>query len=231
LDVPGLALLYEKFRDMPVVSISHHQRQALPHANWIENVYHGIPGSLYEPVSTPGKYLAFLGRISPEKRVDRAVRIAKAAGIPLKIAAKIDPADLKYFEKKIKHLFDDPLVEYVGEIGENEKSKFLGNARALLFPIDWPEPFGLVMIESMACGTPVIAYNNGSVPEVIDQGVTGYIVSSNSEAVKAIGKLEHFDRVRCRKQFEERFDVSNMVKKYEHVYAEVMEIKKRYAHV
>jgi glycosyltransferase involved in cell wall biosynthesis len=230
LDIPGLSLLYEKFPDMPVVSISNHQRLALPQANWISNIYHGLPIELYRPEIRAGSYLAFLGRISIEKRLDRAIKIAQQAGIPLKVAAKIDPSDTKYFEKKIKHLLDDPLVEFIGEIGEDQKGEFLGNAAALLFPIDWPEPFGLVMIEAMACGTPVIAYNQGSVPEIVDEGITGYIVSSVPEAVKAISKLHRIDREACRKKFEERFDVNRMVIDYENVYIRVAELKNKYSH-
>jgi glycosyltransferase involved in cell wall biosynthesis len=229
-DVPGLSLLYEKFNDMPVVSISEHQRIPLPHALWVATVYHGLPLDLYKPVIQPGKYLAFLGRISVEKRVDRAIEIAKRAGIPLKIAAKVDPNDTKYYESKIKHLLDDPLIEYIGEIGEERKEEFLGNAAALLFPIDWPEPFGLVMIEAMACGTPVIAYKNGSVPEIIDDGVTGYIVSSIKEAVNAVHKLNLISRSQCRKKFEERFDADRMVRDYEKVYDKVINLKNKYAH-
>ncbi len=170
LDIPDLVPLYREFNGVPLVSISDAQREPLPWANWLATVYHGLPPDLYRFRGEPGGYLAFLGRISPEKRVDRAIEIAQRVRMPLRIAAKIDAVDQAYFEREIEPLLDDPLVEYVGEIGETEKDEFLGNAQALLFPIDWPEPFGLVMIEALACGTPVIAYRHGSVPEVLDDG-------------------------------------------------------------
>ncbi len=214
LDLPELRLVYRQFRDMPLISISDAQRRPLPWANWRATVFHGLPEKLYSLERRPGRYLAFLGRISPEKRVDRAIEVAKRVGIPIRIAAKVDKADEKYFEKEIKHLLDDPLVEYIGEIGETEKQEFLGGALALLFLIDWPEPFGLAMIEAMACGTPVIAWRNGSTPEVIQEGITGFVVDSVDQATAAVRRVESFDRIACRKAFEERFTVAHMAGKY-----------------
>ncbi len=218
LDIPELPALYDEFPDMAVVSISDAQRQPLPQARWAGTVYHGLPPDLHPYREQPGQYLAFLGRISPEKRVDRAIAIAKRVGMPLKIAAKIDAADRKYFQAEIEPLFNDPLVEYIGEIGEEEKSAFLGNALALLFPIAWPEPFGLVMIEAMACGTPVIAYRHGSVPEVIDQGVTGFIAEDLDEAVLAVEQASTLDRRLCRQTFERRFSTRRMARDYVKIY-------------
>jgi len=218
LDIPELVPLYREFDDMKLVSISDSQRRPLPWANWVATVYHGLPLSLCELREKPGKYLAFLGRISPEKRLDRAIEIAKRVGIPLKIAAKIDPVDQDYFESEIRHLLDPAITEFVGEICDGEKSEFLGNALAFLFPIDWPEPFGLVMIEAMACGTPVIAYRNGSVPEIIEHGVTGYIVNNLDEAVKAVQCANSFDRLLCRRIFEKRFSTQRMALDYLNVY-------------
>jgi len=218
LDIKGLDILYKKYNHIPLVSISYHQRKPIPDANWIDTVYHGLPSDLFKPAFSGGTYLAFLGRISPEKRVDRAVEIARQTDIPLKIAAKIDAHDKEYFEAEIKHLLNHPLVEYVGEISDHEKENFLGNAMALLFPIDWPEPFGLVMIESMACGTPVVAFEGGSVHEVIDEGITGNIVHSIEQAVEAVKNIHSIDRRTCRKKFNERFDVGIMVKNYEKLY-------------
>ena len=182
LDIPDLVPLYQEFSDMPVVSISDAQREPLPWVNWQATVYHGLPDDLYRFRAAPGTSLAFLGRISPEKRVDRAIEIAKRVRMPLKIAGKVDRVDEDYFESVVKPLLRDPLVEYVGEIGEGVKGEFLGNAYALLFPIDWQEPFGLVMIEAMACGTPVIAYRRGSVPEVMEEGRTGFMVKGLEES-------------------------------------------------
>ena len=226
-DIKGLDLLYRKYNFIPLVSISNHQQLPLPHANWIETVYHGIPVDLLKPNFQTGQYLAFLGRISPEKRVDLAIEIAIKAQLPIKIAAKIDVNDQAYFEQEIKHLFNHPLVEYIGEINDSEKENFLGNAIALLFPIDWPEPFGLVMIESMACATPVIAFNRGSVPEVIDEGITGFLVNSVNEAVEVLKKIQRIDRKKCRKQFEERFASDIMTLNYERVYNTIIEMNNR----
>src|SRR2546428_9018415 len=212
LDIPDLVPLYQEFRDMPVVSISNAQREPLPWANWQATVYHGIPADLYRFRAEPGTYLAFMGRISPEKRVDRAIEIAKQVQIPLKIAAKVDRVDKDYFKLVVEPLLGEPLVEFVGEISEGEKVDFLGNAYALLFPIDWPEPFGLVMIEAMACGTPVIAYGCGSAPEVIDHGVTGFIVQSEEEAIAAVGAVGALDRREVRRRFERRFSSTAMAR-------------------
>ena len=186
LDIPDLYPLFREFDDMRLISISDAQRAPMPWASWLTTVHHGIPEDLHEPRFSTGDYLAFLGRISPEKRVDRAIEIARQAGMPLRVAAKIDDADRSYFEAEISDLLANSDVEFVGEIGEHEKTDFLGNAAALLFPIDWPEPFGLVMIESMACGTPVVAFRGGSVAEIVDQGVTGFIVESVEEAMEAV---------------------------------------------
>jgi glycosyltransferase involved in cell wall biosynthesis len=217
LNIAELQPLYNVFDNIPLVSISDSQRQPLPQANWIGTVYHGLPENLYSANLSKGKYLAFLGRISPEKRVDRAIEIAIRCGIRLKISAKIDKSDRAYYKKVVK-LFDHPLVEFIGETGEAEKKKFLSEAMALLFPIDWPEPFGLVMIEAMACGTPVIAFNHGSVSEVITDGQSGFIVENIDEAVEAVSKLNSISRAECRKVFEERFTASKMAEGYVNIY-------------
>lgn len=218
LDMPDLPSVYTEFGHVPVVSISDSQRTPLPFANWQATVHHGLPDNFYALEERRGDYLAFLGRISPEKRVDRAIEIARHLGMKLRIAAKIDKADQEYYEANIKHLLDDPIVEYLGEIGELEKNEFLGKAYALLFPIDWPEPFGLVMIEAMACGTPVIAFRRGSVEEVIDDGITGFIVDSIEEAVEAAERVAGLDRWRCRQVFEERFSAARMARDYVSIY-------------
>lgn len=217
-NLPDLSYLYAKFPDMPLVSISDAQRRPVPDANFAATVYHGLPAHLLPSNPRPGAYLAFLGRISPEKRVDRAIRIAQAVGLPIKIAAKIDSADRAYFETEIRHLFALPGVDYIGEIGEHQKADFLGGASALLFPIDWPEPFGLVMIEAMACGTPILAFRQGSVPEVIDDGVSGLVVGSMEEAIRRLPEVVGLDRhvVRCR--FEQRFLASRMAEDYLKIY-------------
>lgn len=225
LDIPDLVPLYREFRDMPVISISSAQREPLPWANWLATVYHGLPADLYRFHEKPGSYLAFLGRISPEKRVDRAIKIANQVQIPLKIAAKVDPADQQYFDSVIKPLLHDRLVEFVGEIGKREKNDFLGNAYALLFPIDWPEPFGLVMVEAMACGTPVIAYRDGSVPEVMEEGHTGFIVKGLKDAVKAVRRVPELSRKRCREVFEQRFTAARMAHDYVQVYEQLIQQK------
>ena len=223
LDLPDLVPLYEQFRDMPVLSISNAQRQPLPWANWQATIYHGLPEDLFQFRSKPGSYLAFLGRISPEKRVDRAIEIAKQAGIPLKIAAKVDPVDQDYFERTVEPLLRDSAVaECVGEISDEEKDEFLGNAYALLFPIDWPEPFGLVMIEAMACGTPVIAYDGGAVSEVIEEGRTGFIVKGLQDAMEAVRRVPELSRARCRETFEKRFTAVRMASNYLQVYEHVI---------
>lgn len=222
LDIPDLIPLYQHFADMPIVSISNYQRRPLPFANWQATVYHGLPENLYTFHSQPKHYLAFLGRISPEKRVDRAITIAIRAGMEIRIAAKVDKVDQAYFEDRIKPLLDHPLVQYIGEIGDEEKNEFLGQASALLFPIDWPEPFGLVIIEAMACGTPVIAYRRGSVPEVLHHGETGFIVENLDQALTAVEKIDQISRQRCRQVFEERFSTRRMAKEYVEVYQAII---------
>jgi len=222
LDLKDLVPLYEEFKDMPVVSISDAQREPFPSINWQGTVHHGLPKDIDTFHEGPGTYLAFLGRICPEKRVDRAIETAKRCGINLKIAAKVDKVDQEYFEQYIKPMLEHPLIDYVGEIGEGEKNEFLGNAAALLFPIDWPEPFGLVMIEAMACGTPVVARRHGSVPEVIEEGVTGLIVESADEAAGAVKKISSLSRKRCRQVFEERFSDTRMVKDYVAIYEKLI---------
>jgi glycosyltransferase involved in cell wall biosynthesis len=223
LDIPDLFPLFREFDDMRLISISDAQRAPMPWASWMETVHHGVPEDLYTGRDQPGQYLAFLGRISPEKRVDRAIEIAKRAGMPLRIAAKVDPADKEYFDQQIRSLLADPHVEFLEEIGEDEKDDFLGNAAALLFPIDWPEPFGLVMIEALACGTPVIAFRRGSVPEILEDGVTGFIVDSVEEAAKAVLRIPSIDRRECRAAFEERFSARSMCREYVRVYERVVE--------
>jgi len=218
LDIPDLQPVYREFRDMPVVSISASQRVPLPEANWLATVYHGLPDDLFQFRETPGEYLAFLGRISPEKRVDRAIEIAKELRIPLRIAAKVDDIDRDYFRDFVEPLLRDPLIEYVGEIGDGEKDEFLGCAIGLLFPIDWEEPFGLVMIEALACGTPVVAYRRGSVPEVIEDGRTGFIVEDVASAVQAVRQLHTLSRRACRDAFESRFTARRMAEDYVRLY-------------
>lgn len=222
LDIGDLQGVYERWRDYPLVSISHSQRAPLPNANWYATVQHGMQPDLYQfNAKSQDGYLAFLGRISPEKRPDRAIAIAKAAGVPLKIAAKVDAADRAYFESTIEPLLDHPLIEFVGEIGDSQKSAFLGGARALLFPIDWPEPFGLVMIEAMACGTPVIAWRCGSVPEVLEHGVSGVIVNDMDTAVQAVRDVSSMSRLRVRQAFDERFTAHAMAERYAVLYAQL----------
>ena len=214
LDLPELALLYREFRDMPLVSVSMAQRKPLPWANWVGTVYHGLPCRLHSFQAKPDSYLAFVARISPEKRVDRAIDIAQKAGRPLKIMAKIDRVDRDYFEAEIKHLLAKPGVEFLGEGGEEDKEELLGAALALLFPIDWPEPFGLVMIEAFSVGTPVIAFGNGSVYEVVDEGITGFVVDNVAEAARAVDRVGGLDRARMRHVFEERFSAKRMTDDY-----------------
>jgi glycosyltransferase involved in cell wall biosynthesis len=219
LDLPDLTPFHRKFSEFPLVSISNDQRRPMPPVNWVGTVHHGLPLELLHPTSSHGEgYLAFLGRISPEKRPDRAIEIARRANLPIRIAAKVDEADRDYFERTIKPLLQDPRVQFIGEIGDAQKSEFLGNAGALLFPIDWPEPFGLVMIEALACGTPVIAYPHGSVSEVIEQGVTGFIVQDIEEAVQAITQLHTLDRGEIRHRFEQRFSAPRMARDYVEIY-------------
>jgi glycosyltransferase involved in cell wall biosynthesis len=221
LDLDELRPLYRAFPDMPLVSISDAQRLPLREASWNATVYHGLPPQRFTFHPSAGSYLAFLGRVSPEKRVDRAIAIATACGLPLRIAAKIDPADRDYFEREIAPLLDHPLVEFIGEIGEHDKSSFLGGAIALLFPIDWPEPFGLVMIEAMACGVPVVAFRGGSVEEIIEDGVTGFIVDAVEDAVRAVRQIDRIDRRTCRGTFERRFTARRMAGRYVEVYREL----------
>jgi glycosyltransferase involved in cell wall biosynthesis len=225
LDMPDLQPLYREYAGEPLISISDAQRRPLAWANWQGTVYHGLPGDLYHLHEKPGSYLAFLGRISPEKRVDRAIAIAQRVGMPLKIAAKVDAADRDYYKNQIEPLLrkSRPLVEFLGEIGEQAKNEFLGNAYALLFPIDWPEPFGLVMIEALACGTPVIAFRNGSVPEVLDDGVTGFIVDNLEQAVQAVERVANLSRAECRRVFERRFHVRRMARDYLTIYRHLLE--------
>jgi glycosyltransferase involved in cell wall biosynthesis len=218
LDLPHLPAVFTEFPLMPVVSISENQRLPLPLANWQATVYHGLPVDRFAPGGHNGGYLAFLGRICPEKRVDRAIEIARITGIPLRIAAKVDSIDREYFEVCIRPLLSDPLIEYVGEIGENEKPEFLGQALALLFPIDWPEPFGLVMIEAMATGTPVIAFRKGSVPEVVDEGVTGCIIDTMEEAGRVVERAISLNPRDVRARFEQRFSVERMARDYVAIY-------------
>ena len=223
LDIDELKPVYGRYRDMPLISISDAQRVPLSFMNWIATIHHGVPHDLLRFSSGPGKYLAFLGRISPEKRPDIGIQAARQAGIPFKIAAKVDVVDRDYFESVIKPLLAPPDVEYIGEISESEKSEFLGNALALLFTIDWPEPFGLAMIEAMACGTPVIARRCGSVPEVIKHGVTGYIADAVDEIVAAIKRIGELSRENCRAEFERRFTARVMVDQYERMYRRLIE--------
>jgi glycosyltransferase involved in cell wall biosynthesis len=218
LDMPDLPSLYREFTDVPVVSISDAQREPLMWINWQATVYHGLPDDLYRFRPQPGSYLAFVGRISREKRVDRAIEIARRISMPLKIGAKVDSVDREYFTDRIQPLLRGSDTEYLGEIGEEEKDELLGNAYALLFPIDWPEPFGLVMIEALACGTPVIAYRCGSVPEIIDEGTTGFIVRDLDDAVEAAERVAELDRRNCRHVFEQRFTATRMAQDYLAVY-------------
>jgi glycosyltransferase involved in cell wall biosynthesis len=222
-DLPDLLPLYVGFQEMPLVSISNSQRGPIAKANFLATVHHGLPLDLHRLTSHPrGGYLAFLGRISPEKRPDRAIRIAQSLGIPLKIAAKVDRADEAYFAQQIAPLLQEPGVEFIGEINEQQKTEFLGQALGLLFPIDWPEPFGLSMIEAMACGTPVLAFRRGSVPELIDDGVTGLIVDKLEEAILSVPQLIALDRRAVRRRFEERFTAARMARDYVNVYRKLL---------
>jgi glycosyltransferase involved in cell wall biosynthesis len=220
LDLPEQVAVFRQFSDVPLISISEAQREPLRHLglNWLGTVYHGLPRDAYTFSPQGGRYLAFLGRLAPEKRPDLAIEVAKRTGLPLKIAAKVDEADRAYFEREIEPLLTHPLIELIGEIGDDDKSEFLGGALALLFPIDWPEPFGLVMIEAMACGTPVITRPMGSVPEIIDSGRTGIIGSTAEELVEAVKRIDAIDRAVCRREFERRFTVQRMVDDYEAIY-------------
>jgi glycosyltransferase involved in cell wall biosynthesis len=218
LDLPVLQPLFREYREQRVISISDSQRRPIPFARWEATIHHGLPPDLFEFHPEPDDYLAFLGRISPEKRVDRAIEIAVRAGRRLRIAAKIDAADRAYYESEIRPLLAHPLVEYVGELGDADKNEFLGQAAAVLFPIDWPEPFGLIMIESLACGTPVIAWPQGSVPEVLEDGISGFLCGDIDSAVRAVDELAKLDRRRCREVFEARFTAARMARDYAAVY-------------
>ncbi|WP_141734074.1 glycosyltransferase family 4 protein [Oligoflexus tunisiensis] len=221
-DVRELQSLYTAYNRAPLVSISHAQRAPVPMANWVGTVHHGLPPHLLTFEPRPGRYLAFLGRISREKRVDRAIEIAKACRLPLRIAAKVDKNDLRYFEEEVRPLLDHPLIEFVGEISQQAQNHFLGGALALLFPIDWPEPFGLVMIEAMACGTPVIAFRQGSVPEVLRHGINGYVVNSIAEGVAAVRNISRISRHRCREEFLNRFTAERMTRQYVAIYEKLI---------
>ena len=226
LDRPELLPVYRYYNDHAVVSISHDQRRPLPGMNWVGNVYHGLPRNLLTFRSEPGEYLAFLGRICPEKRPDLAIEIARRAKLPLKIAAKIDRADREYFETIVKPLLSTPGVEFIGEINEAQKQDFLGGALALLFPVDWPEPFGLVMIEALACGTPVIARPCGSVPEVLRHGLSGFIESSVDNLAAAVNKIHEISRRACRDEFERRFTAEVMADNYEQIYSRLADTQR-----
>ncbi len=218
LDIKDLAGVYRRWSSYPLVSISNDQRRALPYANWIGTVHHGLTEGLYPMNLEPEGYLAFLGRLSPEKRPDRAIEIATALATPLKIAAKVDAEDRAYYRDVIKPLLDNPLVEFIGEIDDARKGSFLGGADVLLFPIDWPEPFGLVMIEAMACGTPVVAFDSGSTAEVVDEGITGFVVTDMDAAKAAVGQARRLDRRTVRRRFELRFTASAMAQAYLELY-------------
>jgi glycosyltransferase involved in cell wall biosynthesis len=224
LDLPFLAPIFRHFRDVPVVSISDAQRAPLQHLDvaWAGTVYHGLPIEQYPYSPGDGRYLAFLGRICPEKGVDLAIEVAKRAGVPLKIAAKVDPVDREYFEQTIRPLLDHPLIEFTGEIADGDKVRFLGDALAVLFPIDWPEPFGLVMIESLACGTPVIARERGSVPEILVHGRTGFVADTVDELVNAVKRIDIIDRAACRRHVETRFTAARMGDDYEEIYRRLL---------
>lgn len=222
LDLPELQTVFREYAEMPMVSISDAQRTPVSWANWQATVYHGLPTDLYGLQQNPEGYLAFLGRIAPEKRPDHAIEIAKRTGIPLRIAAKVDPIDQEYFRTKIESLLSDPLIEYLGEITDAEKNEFLGQARALVCPYDWPEPFGLVLIEALACGTPVLAYRRGSIPEIIEDGVTGFVCEGIDEMTAAIQRIPEIDRRRCRRTFEQRFSVERMAHDYLRVYEQAL---------
>ncbi|HEY3615216.1 MAG TPA: glycosyltransferase family 4 protein [Candidatus Sulfotelmatobacter sp.] len=225
LDLPDLVPLFKEFSDMPVISISDAQRRPIPWVNWLGTVHHGLPVNSLALNERGGDYLAFLGRVSPEKGLARAIEIAIAAGVKLKIAAKIDRGDRAYFKREIESLLDHPLVEFIGEIGASEKQSFLGNAAALLFPIDWPEPFGLVTIEAMACGTPVIAHPFGSVPEIVPDGVAGFLVRNLEEAVEAVSRIGEIDRRECRRHFALNFTDERMARDYVKLYHQIIHPK------
>ena len=221
IDLPELSPVFNEFAELPLCSISNAQRDPLPHLNWEGTVYHGLPG-VYPFYPRPGSYLAFLGRMAPEKRPDHAIEIARRVGMPLRMAAKVDAANQAYFEAEIAPLLADPLVDYIGEISDAEKGDFLGNAAAVVCPYDWPEPFGLVLIEALACGTPVLAYRRGSIPEIIDDGITGFICDSINEMVSALSRLSLIKRQDCRQAYETRFTATRMATDYVGLYETLM---------
>ena len=223
LDLPEHQPVFSTFSSVPVISISNAQRRPLPQARWVRTIHHGLPEQLLAPHPVTPSYFAFLGRIAPEKGIDRAIRIAEHCGIPLRIAAKVDSADRDYFADKIEPLLDLPNIDFIGEISDKEKSAFLSGAIALLVPIDWPEPFGLVMIEAMACGTPVIAFNRGSVPEIVEDGVTGFVVEDEIGAIGAVDRLSQLPRGRIRRTFEERYTARRMAQDYLAVYRSLID--------
>jgi glycosyltransferase involved in cell wall biosynthesis len=222
LDLPELGEVYRTFPDVPLISISDNQRKPLPDLGWVATVHHGMPANLLMPLPMKQEYFAFLGRISPEKGIESAIRIATRVGVKLKVAAKVDKADREYFEASVRPLLTNDNVEFIGEINDRQKPAFLSGAKALLFPIDWPEPFGLVMIEAMACGCPVIARRRGSVPEVMDEGVTGFIFETEDEAVAALGRLDTIDRAGVRRQFEKRWTARRMAEDYLEIYQDLI---------
>jgi glycosyltransferase involved in cell wall biosynthesis len=222
LDLPEHQPMFSTFSHIPVVSISNAQRRPVPNANWVRTIHHGLPAQSLVPQESSHEYFAFLGRIAPEKRVDRAIRIAQGCGVPLKIAAKVDKADRDYYDESIRPMMNGPGIEYIGEITDGDKASFLSGAKALLVPIDWPEPFGLVMIEAMACGTPVIAYNRGSVPEIVEDGVTGFVVEDEQSAIGAAYRLPELSRAKVRERFEQRFTARRMAQDYLSVYRSLM---------
>jgi glycosyltransferase involved in cell wall biosynthesis len=223
LDLPELEAVYREYAEMPLVSISDAQRRPMSWANWQATIHHGLPRNLYSFHAEPEGYLAFLGRIAPEKRPDQAIQLAKRTGLPLRIAAKVDPADRDYYNSEIEPLLDHPLIEFIGEISDQEKNAFVGNALALVCPYDWPEPFGLVLIEALACGTPVLAYRRGSIPEIIEDGETGFVCENLGEMVEVTGRITTIDRRRCRAAFEERFTADRMARDYVALYERILD--------
>jgi glycosyltransferase involved in cell wall biosynthesis len=221
LDLPELLQVFDEFAELPVCSISNAQRLPAPHLNWQGTIYHGLP-DIYPVYPGPGSYLAFLGRMAPEKRPDHAIEIARRMGMPLRMAAKVDPANGEYFQTEIAPLLEDSLVDYIGEITDAEKGDFLGKAAAVLCPYDWPEPFGLVLIEALACGTPVLAYRRGSIPEILEDGITGFICDNLDEMVSALNRLPRIERQRCRQAFETRFTVTRMATNYVELYEKII---------
>ncbi len=224
LDLPELLPVFRKFAGLPLVSISDAQREPIPWANWQATIHHGLPQDLYTLHADQGKYLVFLGRVAPEKGLDQAIEIAKRVDMPLRIGAKIDPSNAEYYREVIEPLLDHPLIEFVGEVTDLEKDDFLGDAYAMLAPYDWPEPFGLVFIESLACGTPVIAYRRGSVPEIIDHGVTGFVCDTMEDMTQSVRHVSLLNRAHCRQSFDARFSVERMVRDYVRVYERILGI-------